>query len=78
MTKSHNQNTALAVIAIVSALALAIAPALVGSALAKKEEVCLLPSGKPCPNENVEEKNRNVEQECRAGSKGQTNANCPK
>ena len=77
MTKSYNPKTALAAIAIVSALVFAIAPALVESALAKKVEVITCPSGKPCPNENVEEKNRNVEEECRAGSKGQTNANCP-
>jgi hypothetical protein len=69
-----NTKMALTAIAIVSALALVVAPAMVGSALAVKEELC--PSGKPCPNENVEDKNKNVE--CRAGSKGQTNANCPK
>jgi hypothetical protein len=78
MTKSYNPKTALAAIAIVSALALAIAPVLLESALAKKQEVITCPSGKPCPNENVEEKNRNVEEECRAGRDlHNTNANCP-
>lgn len=72
-----NTKIALTAIAIVSALALVVAPSMVGTALAKKEEVCVLPGGNECPNENVEEKNRNVEEECRAGSKGQTNANCP-
>lgn len=70
---------ATAAIAIVSALALLVAPAMVGSALAKKEEVITCPSGKPCPNENVEEKNKNVKEECRAGKDfHNTNPNCPK
>jgi hypothetical protein len=76
MTKSHNPKTALAAIAIVSVLALAIAPVLVESALAKKEEVTICPSGKECQGASGE-KNPNREEICRAGSKGQTNANCP-
>jgi len=75
-----NTKTALAAIAIVSALALVVAPAMVGSALAVKgkEEVCLLPSGNPCPTESVEEHNTQTDQKCIAGAKNQENANCPK
>ena len=51
-----NTKTALAAIVIASALALLVAPAMVGSALAKKQEVCTLPGGNPCPNDTVEEK----------------------
>ncbi len=69
-----NTKIALTAIAIVSALALVVAPAMVGTALAVKQELC--PSGKPCPNENVEDKNRNVE--CTAGSKGTNSPSCPK
>ena len=73
-----NTKTALAAIAIVSALALVVAPAMVGSALAKKQEVCTLPGGNPCPNDTVEEKNKNVEEKCQAGRNLQEHANCPK
>jgi hypothetical protein len=74
-----NTKTALAAIAIVSALALVVAPAMVGTALAKKEEVCVLKGGNECPNDVVAAKNRNAEEECRAGHDLQnTNANCPK
>jgi hypothetical protein len=79
MTKSYNTKTALATIAIVSALALVVAPAMVGTALAKKEEVCVLKGGNECPNDNVAVKNKNAVDECRAGRDGHnTNANCPK
>jgi uncharacterized Zn-finger protein len=69
-----NTKIALAAIAIVSALSLVVAPAMVGSALATKQELC--PSGKPCPNDNVEEKNKNVE--CTAGNPENDHPNCPK
>ena len=73
-----NTKIALTAIAIVSALALIVAPATVGTALAKKQEVITCPSGNPCPNENVEEKNKNVEEECLSGRDfHNTNANCP-
>jgi hypothetical protein len=72
-----NMKIALTAIAIVSALAVIVAPAMVGTALATKEEVCVLKGGNECPNTTVEEKNQNAVDECRAGSKGQTNANCP-
>jgi hypothetical protein len=74
-----NTKTALAAIAIVSALALVVAPAMVGTALAKKEEVCTLPSGNPCPTDAVDEHNKQAPDECRAGKDfHNTNANCPK
>ena len=73
-----NTKTALAAIAIVSALALIVAPAMVGTALAAKKEVCTLPGGNPCPNDNVAEKNRNAEEQCAAGRDfHNTNAHCP-
>ncbi len=71
-----NTKIALTAIAIVSALALIVAPAMVGTALAKKEEVTICPSGNECRG-NSGASNPNAFDECRAGSKGQTNANCP-
>jgi hypothetical protein len=65
-----------ATIAIVSALALVIAPALVASASAVKEEITTCPSGNPCQGASGE-KNPNREEKCVAGSKQQENANCP-
>ncbi|MDQ5843641.1 MAG: hypothetical protein M3286_09150 [Thermoproteota archaeon] len=49
---------------------------MVGTALAKKEEVTICPSGNECRG-NSGASNPNAFDECRAGSKGQTNANCP-
>jgi uncharacterized Zn-finger protein len=70
-----NTKIALTAIAIVTALALVVAPAMVEQpASAKKIELC--PSGKPCPNENVEDKNKNVE--CTAGNPDNDHPNCPK
>jgi hypothetical protein len=71
-----NTKTALAAIAIASALALIVAPAMVGTALAKKQEVCTLPSGNPCPGA-TEDHNPQTDKKCVAGSKFQENANCP-
>jgi hypothetical protein len=76
MTKSHKTTTALVAIAIVSALALIVAPAMVGEALARKQEVCTLPSGNPCVGA-TEDKNPQREEQCQAGRNLQTNSNCP-
>ena len=68
-----NIKIALTAIAIVTALALVVAPAMVEQpASAKKIEVC--PSGNPCQGQSGE---HNPNTECAAGSKLQTNANCP-
>ena len=72
----NNIKTILTRIAIVSALALVIAPALVNSASAKKQETCTLPSGNPCTGATAD-KNPNVEKKCQAGRNLQENANCP-
>ena len=72
----NTKTTILATIAIVSVLALVIAPALVGSASARKEEQCTLPSGNPCTGATAE-KNPQTDKKCAAGSKLQENANCP-
>jgi len=71
-----NTKITLATIAIVSALALVIAPALVDYASAKKQETCTLPSGNPCTGATAE-KNPNTEKKCTAGHNLQENANCP-
>jgi hypothetical protein len=71
-----NTKTILATIAIVSALALVIAQALVESASAAKKEITTCPSGKECQGASGD-KNLNAEETCVAGSKEQTNANCP-
>ena len=69
-----NKNIAFAAIAIVSALALVVAPAMVEQqASATKTQVC--PSGKECQGASGA---HNPHAECAAGSKLQTNANCPK
>ena len=71
-----NTKTALAAIAIASALALIVAPAMVGTALATKQKICTLPSGNPCPGA-TEDHNPQTDKKCVAGSKFQENANCP-
>jgi hypothetical protein len=63
-------------IGVAAILAVSIAPALVDYASAKKQETCTLPSGGPCTGATAD-KNPNVEKKCTAGSKDQTNANCP-
>ena len=69
-----NKNIAFAAIAIVSALALVVAPAMVEQqASATKTHVC--PSGKECQGASG---THNPNAECAAGSTLQTNANCPK
>jgi hypothetical protein len=75
-----NTKIALTAIAIVSALALVVAPAMVGQpALAKKQQVCELPSGNTCPTTAVEEHNTQTTKECRAGKNFEnTNPTCPK
>ena len=69
-------NTVFLALGVAAVLAVVIAPTLMESALAKKEEVTVCPSGNECQGASGE-KNPNREEECRAGSKGQTNANCP-
>ena len=71
-----NTKIALAAIAIVSALALVVAPAMVESALATKTKETVCPSGNPCQGASGEH-NPNIKVTCKAGSKDQTNANCP-
>jgi hypothetical protein len=72
-----NTKTALAAIAIVSALALVVAPAMVGTALAAKKEVCTLPSGNPCPGA-TEDHNPQTDKKCVAGKDFQNdNPRCP-
>jgi hypothetical protein len=61
-------------VGIASILAVAVAPTLVDTSLAKKEEVTVCPSGNECRGASGDN-NPNEEEECRAGSKGQTNAN---
>jgi hypothetical protein len=67
-----NTNTIFLAIVVAAVLAVAIAPALVETASAKKTEVC--PSGNECQGQSGE---HNPNAECAAGSKLQTNANCP-
>lgn len=67
-----NTNSAILAIVIAAVLAVAIAPALVDTAFARKIEVC--PSGNECQGAAGE---HNPNAECAAGSKLQTNANCP-
>jgi hypothetical protein len=71
-----NTNAIFLTIGVAAVLAVAIAPVLVDYASARKEEVTICPSGKECAGKSGES-NPNAEDECRAGSKGQTNANCP-
>jgi hypothetical protein len=71
-----NTKTVLLTVGIAAVLAVVIAPTLVESALAKKDEVTICPSGNECQGGSGE-KNPNREEICTAGSKGQTNANCP-
>ena len=71
-----NTNAIFLAIGVAAVLAVAIAPALVDYAAAKKQEVTICPSGNPCQGASGE-KNPNREEQCQAGSKGQTNANCP-
>jgi hypothetical protein len=71
-----NTKTILSTIAIVSALALVIAPALVDNASARKQETCTLPSGNPCTGATAE-KNPQTDKKCQAGRNLQENANCP-
>jgi hypothetical protein len=62
-------------VGIAAVLAVAIAPTLVDTVSTKKEEVTVCPSGNECQGASGDH-NPNAEEECRAGSKGQTNANC--
>jgi hypothetical protein len=70
-----NSKTVLLTVGIAAVLAVAMAPMFVDSASAKKEEVTVCPSGNECQGASGDN-NPNAEDECRAGSKGQTNANC--
>jgi hypothetical protein len=72
----NTKTTILATIAIVSALALVIAPALVDYASARKQESCTLPSGNPCTGATADQ-NPQVSKKCQAGVNLQENANCP-
>jgi len=65
-------NTIFLAIVIAAVLAVAIAPALVETASARKTEVC--PSGNECQGASGE---HNPNTECAAGVNLQTNANCP-
>jgi hypothetical protein len=67
-----NTNTIFLAIVVAAVLAVAIAPELVETASAKKIQVC--PSGNECQGQSGE---HNPNAECAAGSKLQTNANCP-
>lgn len=67
-----NTNTIFLAIVVAAVLAVAIAPALVETTSAKKMQVC--PSGNECQGQSGE---HNPNAECAAGSKLQTNANCP-
>jgi len=71
-----NTKTTMVIFAAVAVLAVALAPALVDYASARKQETCTLPSGNPCTGATAD-KNPNTEKKCTAGSKDQTNANCP-
>jgi hypothetical protein len=71
-----NTKTALAAIAIVSALALVVAPAMVGTALAAKKEVCTLPSGNPCVGATADQ-NPQTDKKCVAGVNEQDHPRCP-
>lgn len=71
-----NTKTTMIIFAAVAVLAVALAPALVDYASARKQETCTLPSGNPCTGATAD-KNPNTEKQCTAGSKDQTNANCP-
>jgi hypothetical protein len=73
-TRIHT-NTIFLAIGVAAVLAVVIAPTLLESALAKKEEVTVCPSGNECQGASGD-RNPNAEDECRAGSKDQTNANC--
>jgi hypothetical protein len=69
-------NAILLTIGVAAILAVAMSPALVNYASAVKQQSCTLPSGNPCTGATAD-KNPNTEKKCTAGSKFQTNANCP-
>jgi hypothetical protein len=71
-----NTNTIFLAIGVAAVLSIVVAPALVESASAKKQEITICPSGNPCQG-NSGEKNPNREEKCVAGSKLQEKANCP-
>jgi hypothetical protein len=71
-----NTNAIFLAIGVAAILAVAIAPALVDYASARKQESCVLPSGNPCTGA-TEDHNPQTDKKCQAGSKLQENANCP-
>jgi hypothetical protein len=70
-----NTNAMFLAIGVAAILAVVIAPALIASASAVKQEITTCPSGNPCKGKSGES-NPNIEETCVAGSKQQTNANC--
>ena len=76
MLMNTNTNAILLAIGVAAILAVAIAPALVDYASARKQQSCTLPSGNPCTGATADH-NPNVEKKCQAGRNLQENANCP-